>query len=252
MSNTVSEADAYADSYTEQPKKSRGCLYGCLAAIAFMGLVIVCGGIGGYYFFSGQVEKYTDTEPLELDVVEYSEEELAELQARLDSFEAAVDEGSSEVQELELTADDINALISEEDKLKGRVFVTIEEGQIGADVSMPADFVPGGKGRYFNGSVKVDASMEDGILIVTLVDAEVAGEPLPAPVIESLANENLAKEFYKNEQNAKTMRRFEEIRIEDDRVFLRLKPGSGPSENDAADSTDESNDGETIDVGSVE
>lgn len=227
MSNTVSEADAYA----EQPKKSRGCLYGCLAAFGVMCLLLICSGVGSYYFLSGKIEQYTDAEPLDLDEVAYSDEEMEILKTRLSSFENAVDEGSSEVQELELTADDINALIAEEEKLKGRVFVTIEDGQIGADVSVPADFVPGGGGRFFNGSVKVDASMEGGVLIVTLVDAEVGGERLPDQFIEAMANENLAKEFYKKEENAKTMRRFEDIRIEDDRVFLRLKPGPGSSES---------------------
>ncbi|MGB7328085.1 MAG: hypothetical protein WBD31_24635, partial [Rubripirellula sp.] len=42
--------------------------------------------------------------------------------------------------------------------------------------------------------------------------------------IDGMANENLAKDMYKNPENAKTMRRFEDIRIEGDKVIVTLKP----------------------------
>ncbi|MGB7346571.1 MAG: hypothetical protein WBD20_20285, partial [Pirellulaceae bacterium] len=209
---------------TPPENKSRGCLWGCLIAAGLMVALFVCAGVGGYWFFTGQVQKYTAEAPLDLPTVEYDADQMAALEARLESFENAVDTGEPTSREMELSADDINALIAKEETLRGKVFVKIEDGKVVGDVSFPTDMIPGGKGRYFNGSATLDASMESGVLIVTLVDAEVNGEKLPQQFIDGMANENLAKDMYKNPENAKTMRRFEDIRIEGDKVIVTLKP----------------------------
>jgi len=222
MSNTMYETQA--EPVASPSGNSKGCLFGCLIAFGLMFSLVVCMGVGGYWFFTNQVQKYTAQTPLELPTVQYEPEELAELQSRLKSFESAVDTGAGETNELVLTADDINALIADQSEMKGKVFIKIEEGKVTGDVSVPTDMIPGGKGRYFNGSATLDASMEDGILIVTLVDAEVNGEKLPQQFIDGIGNENLAKDMYKNAENAKTLRRFEDVRIEGDKVILTLKP----------------------------
>ncbi len=197
--------------------------------------LMICAGVGGYWFLTGQVQKYTAEAPLELPTVQYEPEELAALKTKMESFEKAIDEGDPSTREIEISADDINALIANEETLKGKAFVKIEEGKLVGDVSFPVDKIPGGKGRYFNGSATLDASMEGGVLIVTLTDAEVNGEKLPQQFIDAMANENLAKEMYKNPENAKTMRRFEDIRIEDDKVILTLKPVEDPTNSDIDD-----------------
>jgi hypothetical protein len=197
--------------------------------------LMICAGVGGYWFLTGQVQKYTAEAPLELPTVQYEPEELAALKTKMESFEKAIDEGDPSTREIEISADDINALIANEETLKGKAFVKIEEGKLVGDVSFPVDKIPGGKGRYFNGSATLNASMEGGVLIVTLTDAEVNGEKLPQQFIDAMANENLAKEMYKNPENAKTMRRFEDIRIEDDKVILTLKPVEDPTNSDIDD-----------------
>ncbi|QDT09058.1 hypothetical protein [Planctomycetes bacterium K23_9] len=222
MSNTMYEDQPQAA--PQSTGNTRGCLFGCLVAVGLVFGAVLCTGIGGYWFFTSQVEKYTADAPLDLPQVEYAPEELSALQDRLKSFETAVEGGEISSQEMELSADDINALIANEKTLKGKVFVRIADGQVTGDVSVPADMVPGGSERYFNGSATLDASMESGVLIVTLVDAEVNGEKLPQKFIDAMAQENLAKEMYKNPENAKTMRRFKDIRIEGDKVILTLKP----------------------------
>ena len=91
MSQTL---DPFPESATEpsQPAGSNmGCyLWGCLGVVAFMILLALCSGVGLYYFVSGQVEKYTSTESAELPSVEFSEEQLAELHARIDSFRKSI------------------------------------------------------------------------------------------------------------------------------------------------------------------
>ncbi|MGB7346622.1 MAG: hypothetical protein WBD20_20540, partial [Pirellulaceae bacterium] len=74
--------------------------------------------------------------------------------------------------------------------------------------------------------------------------------------IDGMANENLAKDMYKNPENAKTMRRFEDIRIEGDKVIVTLKPLEKPDASDATSDTTtddvpvESTDLESVGAGS--
>ena len=205
-------------------KESKGCLYGCLLVLGVVVALLLCGGFGIYYAWTSQVAKYTSETPIELPVVEYSAEDLATLQTRIESFSDAMDSGAGDTDELVLSADDLNALISSNEDFKGRVYVYIEDGEISADVSVPTTMIPGAKDRFFNGSASVDAFMQNDILVVTLKDAEVNGEPLPPQFVDGMRGENLAKDMYKDPDNAKVLKRFEDIRIEDDKIIVKLKP----------------------------
>ncbi|TWT30197.1 hypothetical protein KOR34_47550 [Posidoniimonas corsicana] len=228
MSMPTDNPNAYDSPETQPEKKPKGCLfYGCLiAGIGFvlMLLLLVGGGVGGYFFLKGQVDKYTSTEPVDIPVSEASEEEIAEIQARVDSLQQAVENDAPAAEnELVLTSDDINALIAGNEDLKGRVYVTIENGEITGDVSIPLDEVPMGAGRFLNAKVTLDASYEGGIPIVTLKAGEVNGQPLPQQFIDALAKENLAKDLLDEPEVAEKIRKFESIRVEGDKLILRLK-----------------------------
>lgn len=208
----------------------KGCLWGCLIAVGLFVGAVLCAGVGGYFFVSSQITKYTSETQVELPTVEYSEDQIAELDARVESFREKLDAGETPEEDLVLTADDINAMIGSNKDLKGKVFVKIENEQVEGDVSIPTDMIPFGKGRFFNGSATFDVSMEGGVLIVTAEQAEVNGEPVPEEIMQALRNENLAKEYYKDPKNAKFMRQFEDIRIEGDKFILRVKRDEKPDE----------------------
>ncbi len=213
-----------------------GCLIGgCLTVVLLMVGGIVTLGIGSVWFYNQQIAKYTSEQPRPIPVVEVSEERLQQLEARLEAFQETVEKGDTPEQ-MVLTAEDVNALISKEESLRGKVFVTIEDGLVEAEVSIPMDAIPGGKGRYFNGSASVDASLEDGVLIVTLQDAEVNGQPVPDAYMREIRKENLAKDMYKDPEVAKRLRKFESLVIEGDKLILNPKPPaeSEPQENGPA------------------
>lgn len=232
-----------------QPRQSnsnKGCLWGCLIAAVLFVAAILCAGFGGYFFLTGQIEKYTSDKPVDLPSVEYNEAEMEALNQRVESFREKLKSGETPEEDLVLTADDINAMISDNEDLKGKIFVKIENNQVEGDVSFPLDKLPGGKGRFFNGSATFDVSMEGGVLIVTADQAEVNGEAVPDQFMEAMRQENLAKDIYKDPENAKFMRQFEDIRIEDDKFILRVKrDGDGAAESgDAAAGEAESGDTE--------
>ena len=106
--------------------KKVGCwIAGCLGTLFLGMMLIVAMGFGGYWWFSQQVEKYTDAEPAPMPAVEMEAEEIAELQRKVDSFfqqampkrgengdgEAMDDANLPPPTELVLTADQINALV---------------------------------------------------------------------------------------------------------------------------------------------
>jgi hypothetical protein len=197
-----------------------GCLLGgCLSVMLLVVIGIGASIYAGMSFYYSQVNKYTASQPAVLPIQEYTEEQSDAVQKRFDDFKAALEKGETP-EALVLTADDINALLSQVEELKGKIYVSIEDGEISAQASFPADFVPGGKGRFFNGRISLKASLENGILIVNLEDAEVNGEPVPEQFLSGMREENLAKDAYKDKKTVEFLRKFEKLTIEDDKIIL--------------------------------
>jgi hypothetical protein len=79
---------------------SKGCLYGCLFVVVSGIALLVCAGVGGYWWVTGQVEKYTSTTPADLPTVEYTPEQIAELETRVNAFTEAIDQGETPDEDL--------------------------------------------------------------------------------------------------------------------------------------------------------
>jgi len=86
------------------------------------------------------------------------------------------------------------------------------------------------KGRYLNGEAILKASLSEGVLIVTIDSLEVNGKPLPDQFLNGLRSQNLAKDAYKNPEQAELFRRFESIQIKDDTIILTPRAGMKPME----------------------
>ena len=143
-----------------------------------------------------------------------------------DSQQASRDTGDirPEPQQLILSAADLNALIARQPRLRNKLFVKIEDSVITGELSLPLDdFVPGGEGRFFNGSGTFDVSLEDGNLIVQLTDALVSGRPLPQVVMSGIRKQNLAVDLNRDARVSRVIHRFDRIEVEGDRVILTLK-----------------------------
>ncbi|MEQ8847160.1 hypothetical protein [Botrimarina sp.] len=232
-----------------EERQGKGCLFwGCLIVAVVLLLLVVGAVWSAYSLYSGLVQQYTATEPMAIEVVELPEEQMKALNERYEAFAQAVKAGENPG-DLELTAEELNALIGQNADLAGRVFVRIADGQLGGDVSIPTDFLPMvGAGRYFNASGQFEASMENGVLVVTLADATVNGKPVPEEFLAGLKDQNLAKDLYDNADNAKALRQFESLTIEGDKVILKARPAEDlPDAGDAAGDTAEEDAAEPAD-----
>ncbi len=223
MSNSY-ESSRPVDQMQPPPAKSGcGCwVWGCLTVVLLGIIGTSVAGFFGYRFLNTQVAKFTSETPQELPVVQYEPDAMAALETRFEGFKANLKDGG-QVDDLILTAEDINAMISNNEDLKGKAFVKIEDGQIKGDISIPLDNVPLAGGRFLNASAAFDVSMENGILIVTLADAEVKGEKVPAQVLDAMRKENLAKSLYDDAETAKQFRRIESVVVEDGKVVLKVR-----------------------------
>lgn len=206
-----------------EARGGRGCLFwGCLiTAIIFLVLLIGI-PVGIYFGAKHLVNKFTTEEPAGIAVVELPEEQLVELATRFEAFGKALKSDEAPA-DFELTAEELNGLINENDDFRGRVFVRIKDGQIGGDVSIPMDKLPGGSGRFLNATVDFDVSMAEGQLVVVLNGATVNGTSIPKEVLDELANENLAQELVKDKEAAKVLAKFDSLEITGDRIALRAK-----------------------------
>lgn len=186
-------------------------------------LMLLVAGVAAYRSYQRQVTKYTSDRARPLPVVTVSPEKLEEIEARVEALQSSK-EPEGEPEQLILTAGDINALLSQEQRLRGRVFVSIRNGQVEADVSLPTDGVPGAEGRYFNGLVIMAAALDDGKLTVTMQQARVNGEPVPETIMAQIRKQNFAEGMERNPELAQNLKRFDRLEIVEDKIILSSDP----------------------------
>lgn len=214
-----------------------GCVLGGCLGVVILGVVgIAVSGFAAYRFYSSQLAKYTSEEARQLPSLEFSEEQIAEVEKRVNEFQQNLEE-NQDSQRLVLSEEDLNALLASNEDLRGKVYVHIQDGQIRAELSMPADIFPGGKGRFFNGDVTFEIALESGELLVRIDQATVGEEPVPEAIMNELRNENFGDRIMQDPDARKSLRQFERIIIEGDQLILvpKAEAESGTTEETAAD-----------------
>src|SRR6266404_3546892 len=150
----------------QRPKARRGCFfYGCLTGVTLL-LIVLAGFLAGYRYARKMFNDFTDSKPLPLPTVQLSQPQLDELQQRIERFREAVRQRQPAAP-LALTANEINALIATDPdlkELKGKLYVTIEGGQLKGRISVPMEQVglPVFRGRYLNGDGTFSVSLRNG------------------------------------------------------------------------------------------
>jgi hypothetical protein len=228
-----------APKFTPEPPyalpKQRGCFfYGCIIASILAVLMAILVGVVlflGYRFLNRMVDQYTSTAPRQIPKVEMPAEQRQTLKDRVEAFRKAVDAGSP-TEPLVLTSDDLNALIDENEELKGIIYVKLEGNEVKGQVSIPLGKLelPMLRGRYLNGEADLKASLSDGVLIVTLDSVEVNGQKVPDEVMKGIRQQNLAKDAYKDEKTAAMIRKIESLEIKDGKIILKVRArGTAPA-----------------------
>jgi hypothetical protein len=185
------------------PRNGMGCFgKSCLFLIAFAVLTIVLIGLGSYLLFSG------GSKPAPLPVKELPPAQLAEVQQRIDQFEAAPATPSytpppvtstpaapnetpppttaptpTAERQLSLSAAEINGLIAANPKSRGHAFVSLSGNTANVRVSIPSEKVPGVPRGYLNGSFTITTNGPTPISTLQVSKIQANGFPVPSGIL---------------------------------------------------------------------
>lgn len=219
---------------TTTRKSGPGCFfYGCLTSILLLIFAAVGLYFGAKWWIGKQVERFTDSRPMALPNVEYAPAEAQAVRERVEAFTTAIKAGTS-TEPLVLDERELNILIAsvpEMKELRDKVYVGIEGDRLQGTISLPLETIPfppplrgAVKGRYLNGSADLRVSLDNGFFLVALQSLEVKGQVVPEEAMKAISEQNLAKDFYKNQEGMKTLQRLQSISVEDGRLMITPRP----------------------------
>jgi hypothetical protein len=208
----------------------------CIIVVVVVALAVAAGGFAVYQV-NKVATRYTDTEAIELPLVDMSPEEVDALVARLDGFRTALEAGEAN-EPFELTQDDLNALIQNDEEFKffrGKVYLTLKDDRVGGEVSWPLDEIPFMEGRYFNGTATFDVEFRERRPVVYLESASIKGEALPEALMNEVRKENFAAEWSRSEEGREFLKNIETLKVLDGRLIITPKqPSDEESSNEEA------------------
>src|SRR5438105_5381044 len=140
-----------SSSWIEPPPHQRGlgCFAkGCLILVVFFILLGLAFVAGTYYAAKYLRTEYFSAHHDRLPISQATVDEEQAVRTRWDAFEKAAH--ANQAARIELTADDLNALIASEPKLHGNAYVTIEDNTAHLQLSMPSGKARRLNGRYLN------------------------------------------------------------------------------------------------------
>ncbi|PCJ60634.1 MAG: hypothetical protein COA73_08070 [Candidatus Hydrogenedentota bacterium] len=200
-------------------------LYGC-GILAVCTIIAVIVTVFGARYYMGQLqEKYTEDQPVNLPVIDLSEEEIEILLTRVDSFYEQLQDGTA-TEPLILDQNDLNSIIQfhpEFTTLSDKVYFTLDGDKVSGQVSVSLGDIPMFGGRYFNGTADFDVSFENGIGKVFVLDATVKGESIPETYIAEARKENLASNMQQDPETQEVMNKIETIEIIDSKIIVTPK-----------------------------
>jgi hypothetical protein len=171
-----------SSSWIEPPPHQRGlgCFAkGCLILLVF-GVLLCLAFVAGTYYAARflRTSEFFSNEHERLPISHASVDEENAIRARWDSFDKAA--RAHEAARIELTADEINALIATDSKARGDAYVTIEDNTARLQVSMPIGQRWWMPGRYLNAQCSVQSAQsgkpEDARITSIIVNGRPVGQ----------------------------------------------------------------------------
>jgi hypothetical protein len=230
----------------EEPpaKTGRGCFFwGCLISSILMLLIVIAIGVSawlGLRWVKQIMMEYSEPAPMAMPEVAMSDDQKEAVYKRWDDFQAALEQDQAAT--IELTSDELNALLSRNEEIRGIIHAQIVGDELEGFISFPFEklgnipMMGSLKGRYFNAKGGFKVSLNGGALNVQMTSAEVKGKPVPAQIMDEMSQQNLAKDAYNNPEHAKVLRKFSTIEVKDGKMILKANGAGGVSAD--ASSTD--------------
>ena len=198
-----------------------GCFAkGCLILVVFF-MLLVAAFIGGTIYAVRYLRtNYFATETVELPASTPTEQEQQLARANWKIFERSA--RAHQTARIEMTADELNALIASEPKLRGKAYVSIENDAARLQVSFPLDRVRLLRGRYVNGEGTVQSAPSGNPGDARITNVIINGKAVPDEPLTWHGPFSLRRyiEEWTEENDLKT------FEVRDGKVILETK-GSG-------------------------
>lgn len=212
----------------QQERKGHGCFfYGCMTIIVLI-IAVVCIAVAGGWWVVKKGLSYTDTQPLQIALINAPSGEVAECRKRWDTFIDTVRAGARPAQ-ITMSSRDLNILLQtttdpELAKLRGKVDIKLDGDRATGHISIPLNAVPLATGRYANGEGEFDISCDNGLLSIRLNSLKVRGEPVPDAFMASMKEINLAADLYKDPRKVDALKRLKSVKIQNSLVTIDVLP----------------------------
>jgi hypothetical protein len=220
------------NSWVEAPprRKGLGCFArGCLILLVFAIVLAIACFAGMYwglhrhsalFYGSYWLAKTRSIAEAPTSVPEFnaSDQQIQRVQERWQDFEQKTRAGQPA--EIELSADDINALIATSDDVRGKVFVSIDGNQLGLEVSLPIGAVLGKPGYYFNGDVIIELNGAQALDNPQINRITINGEQVPSDFLNWKYRSRQLREYLAEQRNAYDVGTIE---VREGKVILRSR-----------------------------
>ena len=212
------------------PRKGLGCFgRGCLILLVFL-IVLAIACFAGVYWglhrhsalFYGNywLAKTRSIAKAPTPVPEFnaSNQQIQLVQERWQDFEQKTRAGQPA--EIELSADDINALIATSDDVRGKVFASIDGDQLRLQASLRIGGVLGRPGYYFNGDVIIELKGAQSLDSPRLSRITINGEQVPTDFLNWKYRFRELREYLAEQGNAYDVGAIE---VREGKVILRSR-----------------------------
>jgi len=218
------------NTWVEAPpqRKGLGCFgRGCLILFVFVIVLAIACFAGMYWglhrnsalfygsFWMAKTRSLAEA-PTPVPEFNASDQQIQLVQERWQDFEQKTRAGQSV--EIELSADDINALIATSEDVRGKVFVSIDRDQLRLQVSVPIAQFFGRQGYYFDGEVMIELEGTQSLDGPRFRRVTINGEQLPTDFLKWNYRSRQLRAYLAEQGNAYEIGTIE---IRDGKVILR-------------------------------
>ena len=218
------------NTWVEPPprRKAPGCFgRGCLILLVFVIVLAIAGLVGMYwglhrhsalFYGSYWMAKTRSLAEAPTPVPEFnpSNQQIQLVQERWQEFEqkARADQSA----EIELSADDINALIAASEDVRGKVFASIDRDQLRLQMSVPIGQFFGRAGYYFNGDVIIELDGAQSLEGPRFNRVTINGDQVPTDFLNWKYSSRQLREYLAEQGNTYEIGTIE---IRDSKIIVR-------------------------------